>query len=474
MPIAYAEEPGSLSDVAMIHEVNFEGIDPEDCISQIDDDSYYISLPYDTDVRSLTPIINISDGASITPASGVSQDFSSPVTYTLTAEAGNTRTWKVICIKGYDNIQYKVEHYLQKADLSGYALYDTDTVSNDASINPVPSEERDFRNPITYTVIAQSGDKQEWIINCIKNEAFSYKVEYYQQNKEGSGYTLFETDELNAKLGAVVEACSKSYTGFFEDTMHGDRKASGKVEAEGLVLKQYYEREKYNISFEENGGDELTDLSEILYDTTIEPQTPHRNEYIFNGWFIDSGLSQAFDKTKPITGDLTLYAKWNTSHYTVRDCDFYGNTLLEATYENGAIFDRPEDPTKEGYVLIAWYDVAGNIYNFNQALTSDIFLYGDYKRNGCDIIGFYVPGQYESAIIDKEQNKVLFYMHTSYWGEDVTNLFPLISISEGATISPEVYSYNSCARRHDSCGKRSFEVESDIIISTDIVRFQKT
>lgn len=43
-------------------------------------------VPYGTDVTALVPAITISDKATILPASGVPQDFTNPVTYTVTAE----------------------------------------------------------------------------------------------------------------------------------------------------------------------------------------------------------------------------------------------------------------------------------------------------------------------------------------------------------------------------------------------------
>lgn len=46
-------------------------------------------------LTSLSPTIIISNGATISPASGVSQDFSNPVTYTVTAEDGSTVSYSV-------------------------------------------------------------------------------------------------------------------------------------------------------------------------------------------------------------------------------------------------------------------------------------------------------------------------------------------------------------------------------------------
>ena len=47
-----------------------------------------------TPVNSLTPTITIS-GVKVEPASGVAQDFSKAVTYTVTAEDGSTKSYTV-------------------------------------------------------------------------------------------------------------------------------------------------------------------------------------------------------------------------------------------------------------------------------------------------------------------------------------------------------------------------------------------
>lgn len=53
-------------------------------------------VPYGTDLRALVPSIALSRGATIHPASGVATDFSSPVTYGVSAEDGTTyQDWLV-------------------------------------------------------------------------------------------------------------------------------------------------------------------------------------------------------------------------------------------------------------------------------------------------------------------------------------------------------------------------------------------
>lgn len=49
-----------------------------------------IVVPYGTNISNLSPKINISDKATINPASGSQQDFTTPVAYTITAEDGSS------------------------------------------------------------------------------------------------------------------------------------------------------------------------------------------------------------------------------------------------------------------------------------------------------------------------------------------------------------------------------------------------
>ena len=54
-----------------------------------------VTVPSGTNVTALSPGITISDGADIDPASGAAQDFTNPVTYTVTAEDQSTQDWVV-------------------------------------------------------------------------------------------------------------------------------------------------------------------------------------------------------------------------------------------------------------------------------------------------------------------------------------------------------------------------------------------
>jgi hypothetical protein len=54
-----------------------------------------VTVPHGTDVTGLVPGITVSEGASVSPASGAARNFTSPVTYTVTAADGSTATYIV-------------------------------------------------------------------------------------------------------------------------------------------------------------------------------------------------------------------------------------------------------------------------------------------------------------------------------------------------------------------------------------------
>ena len=69
---------------------------PEQIGETIIDDvehTVYLEVPTGTDITSLIPTIEISENATISPASGTPQDFSDSVEYTVTAENGDVQVW---------------------------------------------------------------------------------------------------------------------------------------------------------------------------------------------------------------------------------------------------------------------------------------------------------------------------------------------------------------------------------------------
>jgi len=91
----HPQEPPSPSDAKAITAFDFKALDP-DVTGVIDEGVKTITLtvPFGTEITALVPTI-VHTGASISPASGTAQDFTSPVTYTVTAEDASTQAYLV-------------------------------------------------------------------------------------------------------------------------------------------------------------------------------------------------------------------------------------------------------------------------------------------------------------------------------------------------------------------------------------------
>ena len=87
---------GDSEDPSMSDEKNILSFSINGTEGTIDQSLTTVSLELlETDLSNLTPTISVSANAEISPASGVAQDFTSPVTYTVTAGNGSMVTYTV-------------------------------------------------------------------------------------------------------------------------------------------------------------------------------------------------------------------------------------------------------------------------------------------------------------------------------------------------------------------------------------------
>lgn len=65
------------------------------------------------------------------------------------------------------------------------------------------------------------------------------------------------------------------------------------------------------VTFQENGGSEVQDMTVQYGETIPEPSEPTREGYAFNGWYSDLDRTQAWDfAADTVQGNMTLYAGW--------------------------------------------------------------------------------------------------------------------------------------------------------------------
>ncbi len=68
--------------------------------------------------------------------------------------------------------------------------------------------------------------------------------------------------------------------------------------------------ELHRVSFESNGGTNISSVKVKHGKTVARPTDPVKSDYDFVGWYKDEALTQKYDFSTPVTTDITLYAKW--------------------------------------------------------------------------------------------------------------------------------------------------------------------
>jgi uncharacterized repeat protein (TIGR02543 family) len=68
----------------------------------------------------------------------------------------------------------------------------------------------------------------------------------------------------------------------------------------------------YTVTFDSNDGTDVDSQSILENDNAVAPTDPTRSGYTFEGWFTDDEtFINSFSFSTSITGDITLYAKWD-------------------------------------------------------------------------------------------------------------------------------------------------------------------
>ena len=164
---------------SFVFEANENSGIQEDIQASILGDSVALTVPHATDVSGLIPTISLSQGAEISPLSGISQDFTERVTYYVTAQDGQTTREYTVTVSEADNSEAAMLSFIFEAAnndgldadaigvISGNSvsvtlphgtdisdLLPTIQVSEGAEIDPEAAS-RDFSGLVEYEVLSQ-------------------------------------------------------------------------------------------------------------------------------------------------------------------------------------------------------------------------------------------------------------------------------------------------------------------------------
>lgn len=110
----------------------------------------------------------------------------------------------------------------------------------------------------------------------------------------------------------------------------------------------------------------------------VEPEPPAESGYTFGGWYSNSSCTYAFDFDKPVTGHVTVYAKWTVE--VSFDMGGHGTAPDTQTVRVGTRAKAPTEPEANGFYFGGWYTDAEltQWFEFSDTITKATTLYAKW------------------------------------------------------------------------------------------------
>ena len=142
-----------------------------------------------------------------------------------------------------------------------------------------------------------------------------------QRQREFGPVAASSLDLAKAAPGIDVSRISNVQGGKLQGTVLTPTNASGLVTYdyrfsdayEPLHAQVRFDAPSFTVAFDTNGGSGNTVVSVVSGKTVTAPAAPTRTGYTFNGWYTAKDGGSKYDFSKPVTGNLTLYARWTAN-----------------------------------------------------------------------------------------------------------------------------------------------------------------
>ncbi|MDD3106314.1 MAG: leucine-rich repeat protein, partial [Bacilli bacterium] len=140
---------------------------------------------------------------------------------------------------------------------------------------------------------------------------------------------------------------------------------------------------QYSISFNTNGGNSISTITQD-FGTIVTVSNPSKDSYIFDGWYLDSELTEPYTITTMPNENITVFAKWSHILYSISFNTNGGSDVTTITQEFGTVVVAPEEPTKFGYYSFnGWYldSELSTLYTFTTMPNENIILYASWSES---------------------------------------------------------------------------------------------
>ena len=143
----------------------------------------------------------------------------------------------------------------------------------------------------------------------------------------------------------------------------------------------------YTITFETNGGGEVSSQKILEGEQAIEPKAPVKEGFILDGWYVDKDFYEKYEFKNSVIENLTLYAKWIDNREQFKVKFIIPNpiddkeTITIQTVPAGSKLTEPTVPKVDGFMFSHW-KYNSSIWDFEKGIVkSNMELRAIYQES---------------------------------------------------------------------------------------------
>ncbi len=210
------------------------------------------------------------------------------------------------------------------------------------------------------------------LIGCTEKEE-QYKITL--ELNGGSGIESITGVEGSSITVPTITKEGYTLEGWYADETFTTKYEFTSMPGENITLYAKWDMNEYKITLELNGGTGIESITGVEGSSITVP-TITKEGYTLEGWYEDETFTTKYEFTSMPGENITLYAKWEISEYTIDVVSNIEGVNLEIV--KGSLVDNKQIYTVsteevDGYIFIGWR-VLGTTTILNTELSYDIAL----------------------------------------------------------------------------------------------------
>jgi uncharacterized repeat protein (TIGR02543 family) len=176
-----------------------------------------------------------------------------------------------------------------------------------------------------------------------------------------------------------------TFDGWYTEPAGGGTRYSGSdnyTVTENVTLYAQWSVRKYTVTFNSQGGEAVSPMTDIPYNAMITLPVPAPT-FGFNGWYsAATGGTRYGGGSYIVTGNVTMYAQWGT--FTITYNSLGGGTYAPRTVSALNTTITLPSPTRGGFTFGGWYSAASGGTRYggggdNFTATGNVTLYAHWN-----------------------------------------------------------------------------------------------